>query len=82
MICLLFIIYYLLFIIYFLFFILSNYNMPKFNNGKITSSVIFYDRGVPPHDKNFGFYASLNYSMLRQIVRFNKQNGRPNFTLF
>lgn len=56
--------------------------MPKFNNGKITSSVIFYDRGVPPNDKNFGFYASLNYSMLRQIVRFNKQNGRPNFTLF
>ena len=28
--------------------------MPKFNNGKITSSVIFYNRGVPNSFASFG----------------------------
>ena len=33
--------------------------MPKFSNGKITSSVIFYNRGIPKTDKTFGAYASI-----------------------
>lgn len=56
--------------------------MPKFNNGKITSSVIFYDRGVTPNQKFFGLVASMNFSMIKQIARFNKQNGRPDYSLF
>lgn len=51
--------------------------MPKFNNGKITSSVIFYDRGVPNSFQQFGRLTTINYSMLRQVVRNNVQNGRP-----
>jgi len=54
--------------------------MPTFSNGKVTSSVIFYSRGVPQKAKNFGALASLNYEMLRQIVRYNKVVGRPMFT--
>jgi hypothetical protein len=49
--------------------------MPKFNNGKITSNVIFYNRGVPQSAKNFGLAATMNYSMLKQLIIFNKRNG-------
>jgi hypothetical protein len=55
--------------------------MPKFNSGKITSSVIFYNRGVPPSQTNFGAMASANYSMIKTVIRNNKQNGRPPFLL-
>ena len=51
--------------------------MPKFNNGKITSNVIFYNRGVPNSFKEFGKLTTMNYTMLRQIVRNNVGNGRP-----
>lgn len=51
--------------------------MPKFNNGKITSSVIFYNRGVPNTATYFGKLTTINYGMLRQVVRNNIQNGRP-----
>jgi hypothetical protein len=51
--------------------------MPKFNNGKITSSVIFYNRGVPNTAKNFGKLTTINYEMLRIIARNNIKNGRP-----
>lgn len=57
------------------FFILVLYIMPKFNNGKITSSVIFYNRGVPQSVKNFATIASLNYSVLKQVIIYNKRNG-------
>lgn len=50
--------------------------MPKFSNGKITSNVIFYNRGVPPGQQNFALIAGMNYSMIKQIVRFNKQNSK------
>lgn len=53
--------------------------MPKFNNGKITSSVIFYNRGVPQSAKNFGTIASLNYSMLKQLSIYNRRNGTSIF---
>ena len=54
--------------------------MPNFSNGKITSSVIFYDRVVPESSKNFGRLTTINYQMLRQIARNNIKNGRPIFT--
>ena len=57
--------------------------MPNFRNGKITTNAIFYNRGVPPRDVNFGAYVLVNYEMLRQVSRFVKNNGvRPTYTLF
>lgn len=49
--------------------------MPKFSNGKITSSVIFYNRGIPKTDKTFGAYASINYEMLKQTRVYNRKFG-------
>ena len=51
--------------------------MPKFSNGKMTSNVIFYNRGVPASQQNFAYIASSNFSMLKTINRFNK-NGNSN----
>lgn len=51
--------------------------MPKFSNGKITSNVIFYNRGVPESFRSFGRLTTVNYQMLRQVIRNNVQNGRP-----
>ncbi len=48
--------------------------MPKFHSGKITTNVLFYDRGVPPSQQYFAWAASQNYSMLKQISRFYKAN--------
>jgi len=56
--------------------------MPKLSNGKITSSVIFYDRGVLPSQKFFAWYASQNFSVIKQIARFEKQTGRTEFSLY
>ena len=49
--------------------------MPKFSNGKITSSVIFYNRGVDPSQKLFAVYAGQNFSVIKQISKFNKLTG-------
>jgi len=49
--------------------------MPRFSNGKVTTSVIFYNRGVPNRDRNFGYYVSVNYSMLAQSRIFNRRFG-------
>jgi len=49
--------------------------MPKFSNGKITTSAIFYNRGIPANDKSFGTYASLNYEVLKQFKIYNKRQG-------
>ena len=54
--------------------------MPKFSNGKITSRAIFYDRGVPNSISSFGMLTTINYQMLRQIVRDNIQNKRPMYS--
>ncbi len=51
--------------------------MPKFNNGKIASSAIFYNRGVPNSVKSFGKLVSINYEMLRTLARNNIKNRRP-----
>lgn len=52
----------------------------KFSNGKIKSSVIFYNREIPNSFPVFGKLTTLNYGMLRQIVRNNIQNGRPMYS--
>jgi hypothetical protein len=54
--------------------------MANFSNGKVTSSVIFYDRGVPTSLKLFGKLTTINYQMLRQVARNNIQNKRPIFS--
>lgn len=50
--------------------------MPGFSNGKVTTSVILYNRGVPNSFKQFGRLTTINYSMLRQVARNNVKNGR------
>jgi hypothetical protein len=54
--------------------------MPTFTNGKVTSSVIFYDRGIPNTFKSFGYLTTLNYGMMRQIIRNNVENGRQMYS--
>jgi hypothetical protein len=56
--------------------------MPKFSNGKITTNVIFYNRGIPNNDKNFGRYVSVNYEILKQSQIYNRKHGINNYTLF
>jgi hypothetical protein len=59
--------------------------MPKFSNGKITSSALFYNRGVPNSVKNFGKLTTVNYSMLKQLIIYNRNSGnsRENvYTMF
>ena len=46
--------------------------MPMFSNSKITSSVIFYNRGVPNDAKYFAWLASQNFSTIKTIYRYNK----------
>ena len=52
--------------------------MPKFSNGKITSNVIFYNRGVEPSQKLFAWYAGQNVSVIKQLAKYNKLNGIRN----
>lgn len=47
--------------------------MPKFSNGKITSNVIFYNRGVPNDAKQFAYLAGQNFSVIKQIYIYNKK---------
>ena len=56
--------------------------MPKLSNGKITSSVIFYNRGVANSTKDFGRLTAVNYSMLKQLIIYNRNNGRPMYNMF
>ena len=56
--------------------------MTQFKSGKITTSSILYNRGVPVDMKNFVYLASLNYGMLKLVSIYNKKQGRPNYTLF
>jgi hypothetical protein len=56
--------------------------MPKFCNGKITSSVIFYNRGIPNSAKNFGKFTTVNYSMLKQLMIYNKNSGNSNDAIY
>lgn len=58
------------------------YIMTLYGNGKITSSSILYNRGVPSSQKNFVLLASLNYSVLKLVTIHNRRTGRPIHTLF
>jgi hypothetical protein len=51
--------------------------MTYFSNGKVTSSVIFYSRGVPNYFRPFGKLTTINYEMLKIIAKNNVKNGRP-----
>lgn len=52
----------------------------RFSNGRITTNVILYNRGIPQNDSNFGRFVTVNYSMLKSLYRNNRQNGRPIFS--
>jgi hypothetical protein len=56
--------------------------MPIIAKNKITTSRIFYNRGVPNRDHNFAYLATLNYSMLKQLSIYNKNNGINQNVLF
>lgn len=56
--------------------------MAKYNNGKITTTSLLYNRGVPQNQQNFVLIASLNYGMLKQVSRYYKRQGITNFSLF
>ena len=56
--------------------------MTKFNNGKITTTSVLYNRGVPSTEKNFALLAGINYTILRQVARYYKQIGRQDYSLF
>jgi hypothetical protein len=46
--------------------------MPKFSNGKITTNVIFYNRGIPNDAKNFGTLTTVNYEVLKALSIYNR----------
>lgn len=56
--------------------------MPKFSNGKITSSVIFYNRGVPNSAKDFGRLTTVNYSVLKQLIIYNRNAGNSSNSIY
>jgi hypothetical protein len=58
--------------------------MTNFTNGRITTSAIIYDRGVPNSVRFFGALIGLNYSMLKQQLNTNvlsRKQKRPHFFL-
>ncbi len=57
--------------------------MPKIHNSNLSTNAIFYRAGIPNSDKSFAYLATQNYSAVKQIYRYYKQNpGRGQFTLF
>jgi len=56
--------------------------MGRFSSGKITSSAIIYDRGVPPIGNSFGIYPTINFEILKRLRRFDVRNKRPTYSFF
>lgn len=56
--------------------------MPKFTSGKITSSVIIYDRGILPVGNSFAIFPTVNFEILKRLRRFDIQNNRPTYSFF
>lgn len=56
--------------------------MPKFSNGRITTSSILYNRGVPNNSRNFGTAVSMNYEILKSVYRYNRKTGKTPFSFF
>jgi len=50
--------------------------MRPFTNNKGTSSAIFYNRGVPKSDKMFAYLATQNYTVLKQLAIYNRNNSQ------
>jgi hypothetical protein len=46
--------------------------MPNFSTGKITTNVIFYNRGVPNDAKNFGALTTINFEILKPLAIYNR----------
>ena len=51
--------------------------MRPFTNNKGTSSAIFYNRGVPKSDKMFAYLATQNYTVMKQLAIYNRNNVVP-----
>ncbi len=51
--------------------------MRPFTNNKGTSSAIFYNRGVPKSDKMFAYLATQNYTVMKQLAIYNRNNIVP-----
>ena len=49
--------------------------MPIFSNGKVTSNVIFYNRGVQNSNKQFATLAGQNFSVIKMIYRYRINNN-------
>ena len=47
--------------------------MPKFSNGKNTSTSVLYSRGVPQNSKLFARIAMQNFSTLKAIFRYRRK---------
>jgi hypothetical protein len=57
--------------------------MPKIHNSNLSTNAIFYRAGIPNSDKSFAYLATQNYSAVKQIYRYYKQNPeRGQFKLF
>ena len=56
--------------------------MPRFSSGKGTSSVILYDRGVPPTGNSFAIYPTINFEILKRLRRFDVRSKRPTYSFF
>ena len=56
--------------------------MPRFTSGKITSSVILYDRGIPPQGNSFAIFPTVNFEILKRLRRYDVQNKRPSYSFF
>jgi hypothetical protein len=57
--------------------------MPKIYKNKLSTRAIFYRTGIPNSDKSFAYLATQNFSAVKQIYRYYKQNPeRGQFKLF
>jgi|UniRef100_A0A6C0BEC8 hypothetical protein len=56
--------------------------MAKFTSGKITSSAIIYDRGIPPVGNSFAIFPTINFEILKRLRRFDVKNKRPTYSFF
>lgn len=50
--------------------------MRPFTNNKGTSSAIFYNRGIPKSDKMFAYLATQNYTVMKQLAIYNRNNSQ------
>ena len=50
--------------------------MPAFTKNKVTTTAIFYNRGVPKSDKMFAYLATQNYTVMKQLAIYNRNNSQ------